>query len=66
MGIHLPGILEWRDISLAAALTGTDLKFIDPRTISGAKPDEAMMKSYKDEYAKVRQMAGTKGRTIFE
>ncbi|HUX94248.1 MAG TPA: acetylxylan esterase [Bacteroidales bacterium] len=65
MGIHLPGILVWGDVSLAAALTGADVRFIDPRTISGAKPDEEKIKSFKEEYAKVRQLAGAKGRTEF-
>ena len=65
MGTHLPGILLWGDVSLAAALSGADVKFIDPRTMSGAKPDEEKMKSFTEEYSKVRQLAGAKGRTVF-
>ena len=65
MGIHLPGILVWGDISLAAALTGSNVRFIDPRTISGAKPDEELLKSIREEYTKVGQLAGSKGKTEF-
>ena len=35
MGIHLPGILKWGDISLAAALSGKNITFISPVTMSG-------------------------------
>jgi len=65
MGIHLPGILKWGDLSLAAALTGTDISFIDPVTMSGEALDDAQHKQYKAEYEKVRRLCGQVGQTTF-
>ena len=33
--IFLPGFLNWGDVSLVAALSGKNIKFINPLTISG-------------------------------
>ena len=65
MGIHLPGFLVWGDVSLAAALSGENILFIDPRTMSGESLDGDKLRSYKDEYARIRQLAVTNGRTDF-
>src|SRR5690606_3322680 len=35
MSIHLPGILKWGDITLAAALSDKTIRFIQPRSIAG-------------------------------
>ncbi len=35
--IHVPGILNWGDISLAAALSGKNITFINPVSMSGQK-----------------------------
>lgn len=66
MGIHLPGFLVWGDVSLAAALTGGNVTFIDPMTMSGDRLSEDQMRTYQNEYARVRQMSGTEGRTEFK
>ena len=66
MGIHLPGLLVWGDVSLAVALTGIDVTFVDPLTMSGRKLSDEKIRSYKEEYARVSQMAGAKGRTEFK
>jgi hypothetical protein len=66
MGIHLPGFLVWGDVSLAAALANSDVTFVDPLTMSGRKLSDEKMRSYREEYAKVSQMAGAKGRTEFK
>jgi hypothetical protein len=66
MGIHLPGFLVWGDVSLAAALTGKNVTFVDPLTMSGNKLGEEQLRIYKDEYARVRQLTGTEGRTEFK
>jgi hypothetical protein len=66
MGIHLPGFLVWGDVSLAAALTGRNISFIDPLTMSGGKLSEENLRELKDEYARVRQRTGMEGRTEFK
>ncbi len=64
-GIHLPGILAWGDISLAAALGGNDVTFINPVTMSGQKPDENEMKEYQAEFDNIRKIIRQKGETFF-
>jgi hypothetical protein len=66
MGIHLPGFLVWGDVSLAAALTGINVTFIDPLTMSGGKLSEENLRELKDEYARVRQRTGMEGGTEFK
>ncbi len=66
MGIHLPGFLLWGDVSLAAALTGKNVTFVDPLTMSGNRMSEDKLRACKDEYARVRQMTGTEGITEFK
>jgi dienelactone hydrolase len=66
MGIHIPGILLWGDVSLAAALASKDITFIDPMTMSGRKPNEESMKKYREEFDRVKQMAGSKGFIKFQ
>jgi len=63
MGIHLPGFLVWGDVSLVAALTGRNVTFIDPLTMSGGRLSEEDLRKYKDEYARIRQRTGLEGRT---
>jgi hypothetical protein len=66
MAIHLPGFLEWGDVSLAAALSGRDITFIEPLTMSGGKLSSERLKYYQDEYEKIRNIARSKGRTEFK
>ncbi|MBK9390705.1 MAG: acetylxylan esterase [Bacteroidetes bacterium] len=66
MGIHLPGFLVWGDVSLAAALTGSNITFVEPLTMSGGSPGENQLKAIQDEYARVRQRTGMEGRTEFK
>jgi len=65
MAIHLPGFLRWGDVSLAAALSGKDVTFTDPLTMSGNKLNDLRLKAHQDEYNKIRGLCRTKGRTIF-
>jgi hypothetical protein len=65
MGIHLPGFLNWGDVSLAAALSSIDIKFIDPVTMSGRSLDTVLAKQYGDEFNKVRKAYGRRGVTTF-
>jgi hypothetical protein len=63
MGIHLPGFLNWGDISLAAAMGGKDITFINPRTMSGEKINGNRLKEYKAEFDEVRRISRQAGET---
>lgn len=65
MGIHLPGFLNWGDVSLAAALSGKNIRIINPVTMSGVKISDSGLKEYKEEFAKLRTLSGKQGKTIF-
>ncbi|HUQ66284.1 MAG TPA: acetylxylan esterase [Flavitalea sp.] len=65
MSVHLPGFLNWGDVSLAVALTGKSVEFNNALTMSGRIPDENQMKAYKDEYKKVQRACGKTGRVDF-
>jgi hypothetical protein len=65
MGIHLPGFLNWGDVSLAAALSGKNIRMINPVTMSGVKISDSGLKEYKAEFAKLRSISKQHGVTIF-
>lgn len=65
MGIHLPGFLIWGDISLAAALSGKNITFIEPVTMSGQKITGNNLKEYQTEFEKINANCKQKARTIF-
>ena len=64
--IHLPGILNWGDVSLAAALTGKNITSINPVSMSGQKISEDKLKEYKAEFEQVRKACGESGKTVFK
>ncbi|MDD4776709.1 MAG: acetylxylan esterase [Fermentimonas sp.] len=49
MAIHIPDFLIWGDISLAVALSGKDIIFIDPLTISGRKLSDNEIEEFENE-----------------
>ena len=65
MGINLPGILNWCDISLAAALSGVNITFIGPVTMSGRKLSGSELDQYTHEFNKIKRITNTPGKTIF-
>jgi hypothetical protein len=65
MGIHLPGFLKWGDVSLAAALTGKNILFITPLTMSGGKLSETQLKEYETEFARLRRICKQPGKAVF-
>jgi hypothetical protein len=65
MAVHSPGFLPWRNVLLVAALSGKDIIFIDPVTMSGQKVTGSRLKQYKAEFGKVRKIAQRPGQTIF-
>ncbi len=64
-GIFLPGFLNWGDVSLAAALCGKNISFINPVTISGKKIGESRLKEYQTEFERVRNICRQPGKTVF-
>jgi hypothetical protein len=66
MAIHIPGFLNWGDISLASALSGKDITFVNPLTMSGRKVTGTELKNYEAEFAKVRKVCGERSTTVFK
>ncbi len=66
MAIHLPRFLNWGDISLAAALSAKDIKFIDPVSMSGREINQDQLKEVKQEFDTLRLAYKQSGNTIFE
>jgi hypothetical protein len=63
--VHIPGILKWGDISLAVALTGTNVLFMDPATMSGNKVEGERLKTTKEEFDKISGICNSYGRIDF-
>jgi len=66
MGIHLPGFLKWGDISLATALSGKEVRFIRPVTMSGRALTAGDAKPYRAEFERVRNACGAAAAVEFE
>jgi hypothetical protein len=64
--IHIPGFLKWGDVSLAAALSGKNIVFIDPVTTSGQKITGNRLKEYQREFEKLRLSYRQPGNTVFK
>lgn len=65
MGIHVPGFLPWGDVSLAAGLTGKNVTFINPVTMSGNSVNGHALEKVKEEFEKVREACHQRGETVF-
>ncbi|MEP7257589.1 MAG: acetylxylan esterase [Flavitalea sp.] len=66
MAAHLPRFLNWGDISLAAALSQTNISFINPLTMSGREIPATLMEAYKSEFKKINAISRSPGKTIFK
>ena len=62
---YLPGFLSWGDVSLAAALTGADVSFIDPLYSDWEAVDKEGIEKLKSEFDSVRKFCGTSGTISF-
>ena len=60
-----PGFLNWGDVSLAAALSGKNITFINPVTMSGQKISGDKLKAYKAEFEQMRILTRQGGKTLF-
>ncbi len=65
MAIHIPGILKWGDISLAAGLSGTNITFVKPVTMSGRELGINRLNQFQSEFEQVRNKCTTGGTTVF-
>ena len=65
MAIHLPGFLNWGDVSLAAALSGKKVTFINPVTMSGQPLKADKLKEFKTEFDKLRVACKQPGSAVF-
>lgn len=65
MGIHLPSILHWGDISLVAALANTNVTFISPVTMSGHAINCEHSDDVQKEFERIKKACGTQGETVF-
>lgn len=66
MAIHLPGFLVWGDVSLAAALSGKDVRFLAPVSMSGRPISGPELTRYIQEFARMRKITGESGHTSFQ
>ena len=66
MAIHLPNILQWGDISLAAGLSGKNITFINPVSMSGKTLTGDEKNAFIKEFASVRKACGQKGAATFK
>ena len=66
MAIHLPGFLNWGDISLARALGNSDIRFINPRTMSGESLDRNQVREYEAEFNRMKKLCNQTGKTFFQ
>ena len=65
MAIHLPGILKWGDISLAAGLSEAEITFVEPVSISGRKLTGKEVETYKKEFSTINNLFGNQSQIIF-
>ncbi len=65
MAVHLPGILKWGDVSLAAALGGKKITVTNPVTMSGRTLDGTNLKQYQTEFESFRKYLKQPEQTVF-
>ena len=66
MGIFLPDFLKWGDVSLAAALSGKNITFINPVTMSGRGLDGDRLREFQTEFDNVSRLCGNIGKTSLQ
>ena len=66
MAIHLPGLLQWGDVSLAAGLSGQSINFVNPVTMSGESISPAKEKELQSEFAVIRSFLSEGGSSKFQ
>ena len=66
MGIHLSQILVWGDVSLAAALSGKSVQFINPVSMSGNPLSKEKLQVVSAEFEQMRKLCRQPGKTVFK
>ena len=66
MAIHIPGFLEWGDVSLASALSGKNVLFINPVSMSGNTIIGEKLHAVETEFEKMRTLCQQSGKATFE
>jgi len=66
MGIHIPQLLVWGDVSLACALSNANIRFISPVTMSGNEVAGDKLQLIKAEYEKMETLCHKKMNTVFD
>ena len=66
MAVHLPGFLNWGDVSLAASLSGKKVTFINPVTMSGQPIKDNKLKEFKTEFDNLRDISKRPESTVFK
>jgi dienelactone hydrolase len=61
LGVMIPGILPWGDVSLAAAMSSAEVFIHQPVTLSGRSLSESELSEARREYALLRKKTGGKG-----
>lgn len=65
LAIHLPGILNWGDVSLAAALSSIDIQFINPVSMSGNAIRDEKLQATEAEFEFMKQKYREPGKIRF-
>lgn len=65
MAIHLPGMLEWGDISLAAALCDARVDFVDPVLFDGGRINSRAARGWKKEFDAMAAKCGRNTNVTF-
>lgn len=65
VGIHIPGILKWGDVSVAAALSNADVYFNEAVTMSGFSLTSAQKSEAHQEFSSLKKKSGTRGKIEF-
>ncbi len=65
MAIHLPGFLNWGDISLAAGLAKAHVRFLSPVKMDGSCLSIAELKYFEKEFADIHRKCGKQKRCEF-
>ncbi|WP_343699871.1 acetylxylan esterase [Chitinophaga sp.] len=60
MAAHLPGILQWGDVSMAAALSSANITFEAPVSMSGRKITGTELEQYIQEFEKLKKKGTVK------
>lgn len=61
MAVHLPGFLKWGDVSLAAGLSGSKVKFYSPVRMDGTDLSVQELMGIEGEFSTIRDKCGTEG-----